>query len=298
MKTALTLRPWTRLCWLLFVYPLAGHTEPAAVIEGLQAPAWIQRGNSVQALHVDTQLSGRDRIMTGTNGKVLIRLAEGSHVKIGSDANVAFIKLRTEKRFKGFLKIARGAFRFTTTALGVDKRRDMRIQVGVAVAGIRGTDIWGKPEDSRDLICLIEGNINITRGNDAPVTLSEPLDVYTATRNKAADPLWKVNIAQLQTWAGETELDSGAGIIIPGGTYIAYLAEFAKQSDVDTLAAQLRRAGYAAETFMDRETKPVRYRIAIRGFASKGDAEHFGKSLRGRYGITHVKTATQTIQEF
>ena len=73
--------------------------------------------------------------------------------------------------------MARGAFRFTTSVLG--RQREIRARVGTATIGIRGTDVWGKHEDSRDFVVLLEGQIEIERDGRS-VAMSEPLSLFMA----------------------------------------------------------------------------------------------------------------------
>src|SRR5262249_39986566 len=81
----------------------------------------------------------------------------------------------------------RGAPRFTTDLFARrEAARDVKIRIASVTAGIRGTDIWGKSDDRRDLVCLIEGKVEVSRGSDAPVTLDQPLDFYVAPKDGSA----------------------------------------------------------------------------------------------------------------
>ena len=42
--------------------------------------------------------------------------------------------------------------------------RDVRVKVNAVTAGIRGTDVWGKSESDRDIVCLLEGRIDVSHG--------------------------------------------------------------------------------------------------------------------------------------
>jgi hypothetical protein len=50
-------------------------------------------------------------------------------------------------------------------------------------AGIRGTDLWGKSNDARDLVCLLEGKISVGAEGHPAVTLDQPLDFYQNPRD-------------------------------------------------------------------------------------------------------------------
>ena len=53
------------------------------VIAALQSPVWLQRDNTIRALKVGDEIITGDKIRTGANARVLIRLGEGSDVKLG-----------------------------------------------------------------------------------------------------------------------------------------------------------------------------------------------------------------------
>jgi hypothetical protein len=46
-------------------------------------------------------------------------------------------------------------------------------------AGIRGTDLWGKADATRDIVCLIEGRITVERERDRFV-MDQPKRLYRA----------------------------------------------------------------------------------------------------------------------
>lgn len=264
------------------------QAQSAAVVEGVQLPAWVQRGAEQLPLQPGMELVGGDRLKTGSSGKLLVRMAEGSHVKLGVNASLNFKELQPAPAggvFNGFLRVLNGAFRFTTSALGNRKRRNIQVQVGVATAGIRGTDIWGKSDKQRDLICLIEGQIDVSRENEAPVNMNKPLTVYTAPRAAAADPLWTVSNQELAQWAVETELDNGQGILLESGEYIVYLASSSKRARAQAFAEQIRAAGYPAEVFAQTRNDKPWFRIGIQRFASGTDAKRFAAEINGQFGI-------------
>ncbi|MGH8706319.1 MAG: FecR domain-containing protein, partial [Burkholderiales bacterium] len=119
---------------------------PAAVVEGIQMPAWVERDGMRIPLTVAMELKPGDRLLTGGDSRVLIRLAEGSIVKLGENGMLLLAELdpRRDGVFQAVMRVAEGAFRFTTEALAKQRRRDVRISVATVTAGIRGTDLWGR----------------------------------------------------------------------------------------------------------------------------------------------------------
>ena len=70
------------------------------------------------------------------------------------------------------------AFRFTTDVLSKGRKREVSIAVGTVVAGVRGTDLWGRYTPERQVVCLIEGRIDIGAPGEARVTLDAPRQYY------------------------------------------------------------------------------------------------------------------------
>ncbi|HSB48795.1 MAG TPA: hypothetical protein VLD15_04705, partial [Burkholderiales bacterium] len=68
------------LCVLaLLGAPAAAQT---LTVEGVVSPAWVERGGARLPLAVGMQLNDRDRVVTGSGSRALLRLAEGSAVKL------------------------------------------------------------------------------------------------------------------------------------------------------------------------------------------------------------------------
>ena len=136
-----------------------------AVVQVLQAPAWRVHDGHRTALAVSQELVSGDRVVTGVGARARLRLAEGSTVKLGENAELALkdmvVPATDDGVFTGFLDVVKGAFRFTTTVVG--RHRELKAQLRSATIGIRGTDVWGKTEETRDFVVLLEGKVAIER---------------------------------------------------------------------------------------------------------------------------------------
>ena len=215
---------------LLFLAALliAPAADATLSVEGAVSPAWVERAGSTERvpLEVGMTLRNQDRVVTGAGSRALLKLADGSAVKLGENAVVNLDGLaekqsdRARKLVMASLDVARGAFRFTT---GIFSRqafdRDVRIRVATVTAGIRGTDLWGKSDDQRDLVCLLEGRISVSHAQTGEITMSEPLAFFVAPRQQAPLPVGKADAAQMQLWAAETELGTVAGGAQRGGRF-------------------------------------------------------------------------------
>ena len=143
-----------RIAWGLFVLMVVGATEAAlaqsARVEAVQYPAWIDRDGKSAPLTPGTPLQSKDQLRTGANARVLLRLSEGSSVKLGENARFEVEEIQQKGVFRAALQVLAGAFRFTTEAIAKRQHRDITIKVRNVTAGIRGTDVWGKAFDDRD----------------------------------------------------------------------------------------------------------------------------------------------------
>ncbi|HEX7027516.1 MAG TPA: SPOR domain-containing protein [Gammaproteobacteria bacterium] len=270
--------------WLLVV--AAGvQAQSAAVVEGLQLPAWVNREGSQVAVKPGMELTAGDRIGTGGNGRLLIRLSEGSHVKLGENVSFEVKELRdggsADDPFRGVWAVLRGAFRFTTSASGANRKRNIDIGVGTATMGIRGTDVWGKSNNEQDLICLIEGQIEVTREGDAPLAMTDPLTVYTAPRKAAPNPIMPAVMEELGKWAQETELSPGQGVLREDGAYIVYLLSTRNVDDAQRVRQRYQAAGYPAEVSSHQVNGTDWNRLGVTGFVSFNDARTFARRMEG-----------------
>ncbi|MGE0487413.1 MAG: SPOR domain-containing protein [Gammaproteobacteria bacterium] len=262
---------------------MADAAPPPATVHLLQAPAWLERAGGRQALRPGSVLQNGDRIVTGAGARVVLALAEGSLVKLGATATLALDDLVVPPDeaglFRGFLDVVRGAFRFTTTLAG--RQRDVRARVRTATIGIRGTDVWGKSETTRDFVVLLEGAITVTRDGQEQ-TLDQPLSLFMAPRDRPVLPITTVATADLARWAQETEPQAGQGIVGGDGGFVLHLAEFAHLTDAQRLVTSLDAVGYAATVVPKGEGL---HRVSITGYASQADAVHDGAQLVRQQGL-------------
>ncbi|MCX7176656.1 MAG: FecR family protein [Proteobacteria bacterium] len=220
-----------------------------ATIATVQAPAWLERDGRNQPLAVGMEVRNGDKIRTGSQARVYLDMAEGSSVKLGEYAVLKLHsrRLKPASNFKGALDVSAGAFRFTTPALQrASNQRDVVIRVGAATAGIRGTDLWGKSDAARDVILLIEGNVEV-RHAGATFEMAEPLTYFFVPRNAPPQALTRVDPESFKQWARETEVSPGDGATQRGGKWKVLLARAGQQREALEAYDKARNAGYAAE---------------------------------------------------
>jgi hypothetical protein len=286
MKTALDFR---HVCAAVALFAAAhAHAQPAAVVEGVQMPAWVERPGAPARVPLapGMELKSGDQVRTGAGSRVLVKLGEGSLVKLGENGSVRVAELNPARElFKGALNVLEGAFRFTTQKIGAHRRRDININVSQVTAGIRGTDLWGKSAPEREIVCLIEGKIEVGAPGEAAVTMDQPRQFYQRTGGRT-QPVGFVEPAQLAAWAKETEIEAGQGAARSGGKWKVNLASVDNQNAALGVYDQVRAAGYAAEIRPVREGEKVTYTVRIAQLPSRAEARALADKLKGSFGIT------------
>jgi hypothetical protein len=260
------------------LFALSGaHAGPVAKVEQVQYPAWLDRGGLAVPLTPGTALQPADQVRTGKNARVYIVLDEGSRVKLGEGARFELESAKTGSIFRASLNVLEGAFRFTTSAVGRLKKRDVAIKVANVTAGIRGTDLWGKSTSERDIVCLIEGDISVKSDTGGEVRMNQPLQFYQKPRGLAPLPVGKVDPDQLRKWGEETEIAPGAGTAREAGAWRVEAARFTSRDGALALTRALRGEGYPAEMLsIGGEFVP-----SVSGLVSEAEASGLARNIAG-----------------
>ena len=276
---------WTACLFLLAAITGDALAAPATV-RLLQAPAWRERDGARNPLHIGMSLEAGDIVHTGHRARAILSLEEGSLVKLGENAHLDLRELIAPEEetgvFQGFLDVVKGAFRFTTTL--ATRKRNIRARVRTATIGIRGTDVWGKTEEARDFVVLLEGEITIERDGET-YELYTPLSLFMAPRGQPVEPIGPVDGDDLALWAQETEPQPEEGVVSGEGQFVLNLASFTAEVPAAQLIERLATAGYAADiervTVNDQEWQ----RIIISGYDSLADAAFVSESLQDQFEL-------------
>lgn len=143
-----------------------------ATTEAVQGSPTYKRGDQTEPLAVGVPLRVGDIVQTKASEKLRARMTEGSVLALGPDSSLEIARFDVTQKRKGTFKVALGRFwmEFSDWKQG---ETDITIETPNAVAGVRGTTLWGDVE--RDLICALEGSITV-QGRDIaqdtpPITL-------------------------------------------------------------------------------------------------------------------------------
>jgi len=274
---------------LLALASVPALAQPAAVIDGVQMPAWLERDGRRVPLAPGMELRAGDRITTGNGSRVQVKLAEGSVVKLGENGRLVLAEIQPAKElFKAALHVLEGAFRFTTDIVAKARKREVSVRVAQVTAGIRGTDFWGRSRADRQVVCLIEGAIEVGADGEQAVTMDKPLQFYQRDKGQT-QPVGFVAVDQLAQWARETEIEAGKGAARVGGRFSVQLAAAETQDAALAVYDQVRAAGYPAQLAPRREGDRIVYRVVIRNLPSRAEAQALAARLKGNFGIEEPK---------
>jgi FecR-like protein/sporulation related protein len=253
------------------------------VVYAVQAPAWIERdGNRIPAIP-GMPLKERDQLHTGPDSRLWVSTPDGSVVKMGENGSLAIesMQMRKDRVFRAALKVVEGAFRFTTEALAKFRgKRDINIGVATVTAGIRGTDLWGKSSRDKQIVCLIEGRIELTPPGEAPLAMDQPMSFYVRENNQS-QPVAPVPPEQLKIWAAETETQPGRGVTRRGGKWKITVAAPSAAAALKTYE-DIRAAGYPAELQPTKVADKRVYTVRLSNFITRHDAEAAAAELKSQ----------------
>lgn len=258
----------------------------SARVQAIQPPAWLERTQQRQPLTLGTALESTDLIHTGDGGRVELALAEGSRIQLGENAHFRLAYLpkspSSVQPFKANLSVLKGAFRFTTGLVGKSQPRDIQIQVATVTAGIRGTDVWGKSDAENDVVCLLEGKIQVQHLAETPLAMDQPLSFFVAPKGEAALPIAAVDPNKVHTvWLPQTTLPSEA--LSEAGTYRQTVLAQLTKHEAQAWYQRLQEAGYPVVLVPSPD--PTRQALQLAGFLNAEQGQIALRRLQAAFSI-------------
>ena len=282
---------------LLFAaIPAAQAARAVAEVEAVQMPAWLVRDSRRTALPLGTVLRNGDQIETGAGSRVLLRLGDGSMVKLGENARFKLDGTglaRDDAPFSARMSVLAGAFRFTTTNLyGYSGKRQVEVRFPTVTARVTGTDLWGKAGVDREIVALIEGRVSVARKGTPPVDLNTPGSLYQALANAGVLPVETASDQTLAAYAAETEIAPGQGAARKSGKWRVYAARTAVREEAQAVYERLLDAGYAAAIQPMQKEGATIYQVRIPGLVSEADGVALVIRLRSELGLQDVSVSS------
>ena len=155
---------------------------------------------------------------------------------------------------------------------------------------MRGTDLWGKSDTNKQIVCLIEGRIDVTPPDEQPIVMDQALQFFIRENGKSL-PVGLVDPKQLAQWATETEVAGGAGAARRGGIWKVVLASVDTQAAALKVYDEVRNAGFAATIQPVREGDKRSYSVRIANLPSRDEAQALANNLKGRLGVAEPRVS-------
>ncbi|MEL6543905.1 MAG: FecR family protein [Myxococcota bacterium] len=141
-----------------------GTTTPAlGTVDATEGKVELRHDGTLAPAAKGQEVANGDALRTGKDSRARLTLSEGSVLAVGPSSTVELpgYSVKSDRR-SGTLKVVAGQFWLRVVELaGVDT--EISIETPAAVAGIRGTTVWGDTE--RDVICALAGSVEVTPKN-------------------------------------------------------------------------------------------------------------------------------------
>ncbi len=163
------------------VFASAAAAEPVGVVDYVRGQAWIERGAARIPAKVGAPVEEGDRVRTGARSRLRIRLADGTLIQLGAQAELRMARLRPAREGgwgDALLEMLQGRARVLIEKL---KALDARFQIRMrtAVIAVRGTDVLAQVEPRAEHVALLDGRVEVAlaRAPAIPVAAGEYLRV-------------------------------------------------------------------------------------------------------------------------
>lgn len=270
--------------------PLVLSAKPRIVakVETLQFPAWVERGGVTAAMKAGWAIYTSDRIVTGTEGRVILSTVGEGRIKLGGDSLVAMTPAyeSTGGAEPALLTLQRGSMHLAAPMVRSGLPR-LPLQIGEGLtAEVGGGAIFAMATATEDVLALIDGVVGVAGPKLNPGTMKTSNTFLRVPRKGRASPVSVAVGDRTARWLSGTELVRDKPQLDAAGAWDVSLNSGYNMKMLETMACQIQARGYASEVSPVREPgKQVWYRVVVRRFKSKSDAVDFlgtAKSLGSR----------------
>jgi len=134
------------------------HAVEAGLVAGINGAPTVTRAGMTQPLKRGDAVDVGDRLTTDAHAKLKILLADDSVLNIGPQTEVVVDELLLGDNRTGKLRVLAGRFKLAIAAW-FGGSSDYQIDMPTAVAGVRGTVLWG--DTTLDAICALQGTVEV-----------------------------------------------------------------------------------------------------------------------------------------
>jgi len=192
----------------------ASDAKVAGVVDRIQGAAFANHRDTSENLIKGTVVLSGDRIVTGHNARVLLKMKDGALITLGADTEFVINEYRYSRKDKqgsAALELVKGAFRAVTGAIGKLKERDFKVKTAAATIGIRGTDFWGGFHFSSALDVALLGGKGIYIENAAGRVEISTIGDGTTVQNGETSPSAPIRWGDKKLSAAKASVTFGLG---------------------------------------------------------------------------------------
>jgi hypothetical protein len=191
------------LLLLVGIVPGVTFAGEAGLVARVNGAPTVEHAGKSAALRRGSNVFTGDVIETDANSKVKILLNDDSVLAIGPKSRVAVSDFVLDSSARhARLQVLAGRFKIAIAKF-FGAHTDYEIRTPTAVAGVRGTVLWG--DTVLDVICALEGNVEVRPRTGAPAQLSTGECVSQMAAGKTV-PL-KPTADELAAYLKEVTLD-------------------------------------------------------------------------------------------
>ncbi len=225
---------------------LPARAAEVLLVDAMHYPAWLIRDYQTVPLEPGTSLRQDDLVRTGEGGRVQLRLADGSRMRLGQQSRFLVQSLPATGAAAAqtvSMRVLRGVFH----VIPVESGFQFRIDIGDVSASFSGADVWGRTDPQKDAVCLLQGQAEIESIAGDTERMTQALSCYVKPRQRAALEIDQVDLQQHRAWLDQTKLKSELGIAISNGEWQLVLISLSDASRAEQVLAGYHELGLAAQ---------------------------------------------------
>ncbi len=172
----------------LISWPALGQQpQTAGVVDRLVGAATATRGSIGLPLSDGMVVLVGDRIATGGDTRLRLRLISGATVVLGDNSSITVEAQEAKRGGHAVLEFLHGVFLAVTSSVtDVEPPTEpMKIRTPNAILGIRGTTIWGEHQPDHLGVIMLSGKGVVVTAPEGVVTLTAPLEGTDVRTGKA-----------------------------------------------------------------------------------------------------------------
>lgn len=236
------------------------------MVDAMHYPAWLVRDYQTLPLTPGARLRQDDLLRTGDGGRVQLRLADGSRIRLGQQSRFLVQTLPADAAAASpvSIRILRGVFHVIPAESGFP----FRVDIGDVSARFSGADVWGRADPKNDALCLLQGAVEVETAGGAVQRMSEELSCFVKPGGEAALEVDRVELRQHRAWLDETRLKPESGIAIAGGEWQLVLISLTDAERAEQVLAGYRERGFAAQRKSVKRNGRTLHRLLLPAFES------------------------------